>query len=266
MISKVIIGSTFKGCCRYVMLKPGAEVLFASGVRADKVLNTISDFDAIRSFRPGLKKAVIHTSISFAYEDKSKLTDEIMIQVAQAFLKKIGLHENQAVCVKHTDAKHHAHEHFHIISSRVGYDGTVVSDKFIKNRAARACDELEAEFKLTVARGHGLSSGKLYRSQKQNKVKDEIRTAINSGLSDGVRDFDELTRYLTKKGIEMKVQYQSTGRVNGISFHKDDIAFKGSSIDRNFSYRKLAIQVTNRLCSGHIESKLNKNKQMDYEK
>jgi hypothetical protein len=266
MISKVIIGSTFKGCVRYVLLKPGAEVLFASGVRTDKVLHTISDFDAIRSLRPGLKKAVIHTSISFACEDKSKLTDEIMIQVAQAFLKKIGLHENQAICVKHTDAKHHGHDHFHIISNRVGYDGTVVSDKFIKNRAAKACDELEAEFKLTVARGHGVGSGKVYRSQKQNKVKDEIRTAINSGLSDGVRDFDELTRYLAKKGIEMKVQNQSTGRVNGLSFRKDDIAFKGSSVDKNFSYRKLALQVANRLNSGHVESKFNKNKQIDYEK
>ncbi|MCA6381201.1 MAG: relaxase/mobilization nuclease domain-containing protein [Cytophagales bacterium] len=266
MISKVIIGSTFKGCCRYVMLKPGAEVLFASGVRADKVLNTITDFDAIRSLRPGLKKAVIHTSISFAYEDKSKLTDEIMIQVAQAFLKKIGLHENQAVCVKHTDAKHHDHEHFHINSSRVGYDGRVVSDKFIKNRAAKACDELEAEFKLTVARGHGLGSGKVYRSQNQNKVKDEIRTAINSGLSDGVTDFDELTRYLTNKGIEMKVQYQSTGRVNGISFRKDDIAFKGSSIDKSLSYRKLISHLANQRGIGHIENGFNKNKQIDYEK
>ena len=264
MISKVITGgASFRGCVRYVMLKPGAEVLFAFGVRTDKVLHTISDFDAIRSLNPGLKKAVIHTSISFAYEDKSKLTDEIMIQVAQAFLKKIGLHENQVVCVKHTDAKH---DHFHIISNRVGYDGRVVSDKFIKNRAARACDQLEAEFKLTVARGHGLGSGKVFRSQKQNKVKDEIQTAINSGLSDGVRGFDELTRYLTKKGIEMKVQYQSTGRVNGVSFRKDDIAFKGSSIDKDFSYRKLALQLAKQPSTSHIENEFNKNKHLDYER
>ena len=125
---------------------------------------------------------------------------------------------------------------------------------------------MEVEFNLTIARGHGLGTGKVYRSQKQNKVKDEIRTAINSGLSDGVRGFDELTRYLTKKGIEMKVQYQSTGRVNGVSFRKDDIAFKGSSIDKDFSYRKLALQLAKQPSTSHIENEFNKNKNLDYER
>lgn len=263
MISKVIIGSTFEGCTKYVMLKPGAEVLFASGVRTDNVLHTISDFNTIRNLRPGLKKAVMHTSINFAYEDKINLTDEIMIQVAQAFLKKLGVHESQIICVKHTDREHN---HLHLISNRVCFDGGVVSDKFIKNRAARACDELEAEFKLTVARGHGLGSKKVYRSKKQNAVKDEIRIAIKRGLSDGVKDFNELTGYLIDKGIEMKVQYQSTGRVNGVSFRKGDIAFKGSSIDKDFSYRKLALQITKQPSTSHIENEFKKNKQLDYER
>lgn len=261
MISKVIIGKTFKGCCRYVMNKPGAQILFSSGVREDSVSNTVSDFESIRNLRLGLKKVVLHTSISFAYEDAENLSDEKRVEVAKAFLKKMGLDENQAICVKHTDAKH---DHFHIISNRVGFDGKAASDRFIKNRAARSCDELEVEFGLTVARGHGRSTEIKHRSPAKNKVRDEIKQAIESGLAKGIKDFNELERHLANSAIEMKVQYQSTGRVNGLSFRKDGVALKGSAIDKNLSYKKLTLTLSGN--PSHISTAIQNYKQPDYER
>lgn len=263
MISKVITGATFRGCCKYVMNKAGAEVLFSRGVREDNVLHTISDFETIRNLRPGLKKAVLHTSISFAYEDVKNLNNNKRTEIAIAFLKKLNLENNQTICVKHTDAKH---DHFHIVSNRVGFDGSVASDKFIKNRAARACDELEVEFGLTVARGHGIASEVKHKSPEKNRLKQLIKSAVENGLRESPKDFQGLINYLAVRGIEMKIQYQSTGRVNGISFRTEKIAFKGSAIDKNFSYKRLATEISKSRDVNHIENKLQQTKQSEYER
>jgi hypothetical protein len=50
---------------------------------------------------------------------------------------------------------------------------------------------------------------------------------------------DKLKKDLAEQGIETRLQVQSTGRINGISFRKNEIAIKGSAVDRNYSYMKL---------------------------
>ncbi|CAN0211844.1 unnamed protein product, partial [Chrysoparadoxa australica] len=49
----------------------------------------------------GIKNAVWHTSISFAYEDK--LTRENMIAIGKDYLEGIGLKDNQYLKVRHQD-------------------------------------------------------------------------------------------------------------------------------------------------------------------
>ncbi len=257
------MGKTFKGCCKYVMGKTGAIVLQADGVRYDNPSNTALDFQSIRELRPSVRNVVIHASLSFSYEDKVLLTNDKMIAVAERFKEKLGVAQHQSICVRHTDAKH---DHFHLIINRIGFQAEVASDQFIKNRAARACDELELEFGLIVARGHGINNEVRHRSPKKNNVKDQIKDAIQSGLSSGIKDFNHLETYLEARGIEMRIQYQSTGRVNGLSFKKDEFAFKGSSIDKSLSYRKLVSQLAPSKTPNHIEKLLTKNKHIDYER
>ncbi len=263
MISKVIIGRTF-GCCSYVMKKEGAEILFSNGIRHDSISNAVKDFEAIRNLRPTLKNVVIHSSVSFAYEDKQHVTNDLMIEIGMKFQKRLGLSEFQTICVRHHDAKH---EHFHLIINRVGYNREVASDHFIKNRAARTCDELEVEYGLTVARGHGISTSIKHRDKHKDKIKELIKSEIHSGLRSGITTLEMLTNFLAKQGIEMRVQYQSTGRVNGLSFKKENIALKGSEIDKAFSYKRLSKQLNLSVqIPSHIENKLNTNKQLDYER
>ena len=151
MISKVIQGKIFRGCCRYVINKPGSELLFSHSVRTDSIENTIEDFNIIKSLKPNCKLVVIHTSLSFAYEDSSKLNNERLTEIGKEFLKRMKLDNHQSVAYRHTDARH---VHFHIITNRISLDGIVAKDNFIKNRAAKISDELEVDFNLTVAKGH----------------------------------------------------------------------------------------------------------------
>ena len=91
----------------------------------------------------------VHTSISFAYEDN--VSNELMREIAREYVNRIGLKGHQYLVVKHNDSKH---QHLHIVANRVGYDGSITSHKWCKNRTARLCDQLEQEYQSTVARRH----------------------------------------------------------------------------------------------------------------
>lgn len=233
MIGKVSIGKTFKGCVNYVMGKDGAEVLYAHGVRSESISYATKDFDAVRKQNPGISNAVWHTSISFAHQDK--VDDKLMLDVAHDYLKQLNLDSNQYLVVKHTDTRH---QHMHIISNRVGFEGNVVSDRWCKNRTARACDLMEEKYNLTVAREQGKSMSNDKRGDIR-QVKEEISTAINQSLKLGVSDYDLLTKDLHKKGIDLQLQMQSTGRINGVTFKKGELIMKGSAVGKEFSYKHL---------------------------
>ncbi|MEQ9404337.1 MAG: relaxase/mobilization nuclease domain-containing protein [Cyclobacteriaceae bacterium] len=236
MIGKVSIGKSFGGVVRYVMEKEDAEVLDQSGVRTENAVVATQDFNAIRAQKQEIKNAVWHTSISFAQDDD--LTSEEMTKIARDYLKETGLHDNQYLIVRHHDTKH---EHIHIVSNRVGYDGHVVSDKWSKNRTAHTCDSLEEKYGLTVAKLQGRS--KVVSEDKvlvKRQLKEELKTAIEASLQNGASNFKTLKAQLQERGINLELQIQSTGRVNGISFKKDGVAIKGSAIDRSYSYRGLA--------------------------
>jgi hypothetical protein len=161
------------------------------------------------------------------------------------------LENHQSIVYRHTDTKH---VHFHIITNRVSLDGQVAKDSFIKNRAAKVCDELEVEFNLTIARGHRIENHK-DSTIKPLQVKNEIKEKIKKALNSNVKSIEELKYLLKKQDISMAVQYQSTGRINGISFSKNNLSFKGSSIDKSYSYKNILKEIN-----------LSKNKSNEYER
>ncbi len=74
MISKVIIGKTFYGACRYVCMdKRRAVVLTTEGVRDYDYKLMAKDFELQHSMRPSLTKAVFHGIISFYPGEKLKI-------------------------------------------------------------------------------------------------------------------------------------------------------------------------------------------------
>ena len=242
MIIKVRIGKSFGGCVRYVMNKKGAELLDYHGVRIESTSYVIKDFNLIKLQKPKVENVVWHSSVSFALSDK--VTNELMCAIAKDYMQEIGLTNNQCIIVKHTDT---GHQHFHIVANRVQLNGELTSDQWCKNRSARISDNLELKYKLTIAQQvkrvkpfHGTvpSTKKESKEIIRKVVEDCLKSAVNLA---------KLQSSLLKHGIELKVQEQSTGRINGISFKYKEMAFKGSSIHKQFSYK-------------HIVKKLSSNK------
>jgi len=235
MIGKTTIGKSFGGCVRYVMEKDRAEILDQSGVRSENSTVATKDFNMIRQQNPEVKNAVWHTSVSFAHKDN--VGNEQMREIAKDYVHKVGLDNSQYLVVRHHDT---SHQHMHIIANRVQYDGNTVNDSFSKNRTARACDDLEVKYGLTIARDQSKEQERINDKMPIRKeVKEGIRSALEESLQKGRSSWSELNKDLKEKGIELKLQKQSTGRINGVSFKKEGLSIKGSAVDKSFSYGRL---------------------------
>jgi hypothetical protein len=58
-------------------------------------------------------------------------------------------------------------------------------------------------------------------------------------------NWNQFKNVLNRENIELKFKYKGqTNEVQGISFSKGDYSFKGSEIDRSFSYSKLNVILT----------------------
>lgn len=236
MIGQTITGKGFGGAIRYIMEKENAELLLKSGVCGEDPNYIAKQFIAIADEKRNVSKPVWHTSISFAYDDE--VTNETMIDIAKDYLNELGfdLNQNQFIVVKHNDTDH---DHFHILANRVGYDGKVVNDYYCKNRTARTCDILELKYNLTIAREQEIKSYNDKIPDKE-KYKKEISENLHDALTQKkVCSFNELANVLSENNIKMLLHKQSTGRVYGISFQVDKWKFKGSSINKKFSLKKI---------------------------
>jgi hypothetical protein len=112
MIAKNIKGRSFKGCVRYVMHE-SAELLEAEGVLAGTTEEIIRSFAIQRSGRKEITQPVGHISLSFAPEDKPRMTNDFMVQLAKEYMAEMGIKNTQYIII----VRHHNSDnaHLHII-------------------------------------------------------------------------------------------------------------------------------------------------------
>lgn len=200
--------------------------------------------------RPNCKNNVLHLALSF--DPAERLTAIQAEKAINTLLEEVGITkaDHQYVVVEHKDA---AHQHFHIVASRVGMDGSLLSDSHLKVRLNVICDKIEKEQGLLLTPGrqwqYDPSSEKGYKFVKAEKekvlknernpkikdVKAEIRKELESVLSKKeIRTPEQLLQALKVKGIEIKYSKNKAG-ISGVSFRSKDIAVKGSAVGYKWS-------------------------------
>lgn len=183
---------------------------------------------------PRLGKPVGHIALSYSVNDAPKLTDEKMIQLAQEYMREMKITDTQYIIVRHQDREH---PHVHIVFNRVGNDGKTISDRNDMYRNEQVCKKLKAKHGLYFAKGKELV--KRHRLKEPDKSKYEIYTAVRNEIGKS-KSWRQLQERLAEKGIGIRFKYKGrTDEVQGISFTKGAYTFKGSEIDRNFSFSKL---------------------------
>lgn len=231
MISKVITGKTFYGCCRYVCKdEKRAEILCAEGVRDYDYRLMAHDFEINRQALPNKGKAVFHGILSFHPSDR--FSNRLMLCIAQDYLKRICVEHTQFVIVKHSDK---AHLHLHIIANLVNNDGKAIKDSWLGLRGKKVAQALTEEYRLVPAVRKDITLTNLQSLNDEEATRYEIFQAIRAALPQ-CNTLQELEALLLHQHIDIQYKYRrGTTELQGISFRKGKFAFKGSSIDRAYS-------------------------------
>jgi len=157
-----------------------------------------------------------------------------MLKLAKEYLQAMGIENTQYIIVRHSDREH---PHCHIVFNRVDNDGKTISDKNDHFRNEKVTKALKEKYGLTF--GTGKEKVKTHRLKEPDKTKYEIHKAIQTALK-SAKNWNQFREILNKSGIELKFKYKGqTNEIQGISFVKGDYSFKGSEIDRQFSYSKI---------------------------
>ena len=234
MIGKIKKGSGFKGCVNYVLGKEQIALLHAEGVLAESSRKIIRSFCMQTEMNPGLKKPVGHIALSYSVVDAPKLTDEKMIQLAQEYMREMEIADTQYIIVRHQDREH---PHVHIVFNRIDNNGKTISDSNDMYRNEQVCKKLKEKHGLYFAKGK--EQVKQHRLKEPDKTKYEIYTAVKDEIGKS-KNWQQLQKRLTEKGISIQFKHKGqTDEIQGISFSKGEYTFKGSEIDRSFSFSKL---------------------------
>jgi hypothetical protein len=234
MIGKIIKGKSFKGCISYVMSKENAKILDSEGVLLTDANSIINSFYMQSLMNPNLAKSVGHIPLAYSKDDAEKLTDEFMVKLAKEYMQAMEIKNTQYIIVRHTDRQH---PHCHIVFNRVDNDGKTISDKNDRYRNEKVCKQLKDKYNLTY--GKGKEKVNVQKLKGTEKTKYEIYHAVKNTLPK-VKNWKQLEQALSQQGISIDYKKKGqTGEIQGISFKKDEHCFKGSEIDRQFSFSKI---------------------------
>jgi hypothetical protein len=239
MIAKIVKGKSFKGVINYVLDKAKqTELLAAEGVRYKSRESIIRSFVAQTGLNPKVSKTVGHISLDFSVQDRDKLTNAKMVQIAKEYMTKMGIVNTQYIIGRHYDKEH---PHIHLVFNRVDNNGKTISDNNDRYRSEKICKELTEKHGLYFAQGK--ENVKVHRLKEPDKTKYEIYDALNTAVPK-CKNWNELTTQLKRQGVEIAFKYKgNTDEVQGVMFQKNGYMFNGSKIDRQFSYSKIDYQL-----------------------
>lgn len=236
MIAKIVQGVCFKGAINYVLDKEKAEYLASNGVRltADRDRNAIIHSFITQAKLNPIAKPVAHISLDLSSQDREKLTDKKMLEIASQYLRKMGYKNTQVVAVRHHNTDH---PHLHLIINRIDFDGNRISDQKERIRNMKVCKE------LTEKHGLYFSSGKENVKRQQLREPEKTKYHIYDSLLKNVplsKSWAELERRLRNDGIEVGFKTKgSTSQIEGVKFMANNLSFNGSKVDTQFSYSKI---------------------------
>jgi hypothetical protein len=239
MIAKIVKGKSFKGVVNYILDEAKkTELLAAEGVRHESRESIIRSFVTQTGLNPKVSKTVGHISLDFSAQDRDKLTNTKMIQIAKEYLSAMGIVNTQYIIGRHHDKEH---PHIHIVFNRIDNNGKTISDKNDRYRSEKICKELTEKHNLYFAEGK--DNVNRHRLKEPDKTKYEIYDALKVSVPK-CKNWKELTEALKKQGVTMNFKYKgNTDEVQGIRFEKNGYVFNGSKIDRQFSYSKIDFQL-----------------------
>lgn len=243
-MQKIKRGTGFKGVLQYA-LENGRGVVIGGNLSADAPQIMQQEFLTARALRPDIEKAVWHNSLRLPPDEK--IGAEKWARIADEYMQRMGFSElHQRTYILHDDAEG---QHIHIIANRIALDGKVYLGQNENLESTRIIADLERTYDLTITKSRDYENDGLKKAPTKDEIEMSIRTgeappklkiqtAIDAALEAGV-ELPQFIERVESAGITVTLNLASTGRISGISFELDSIAFKGSSLGKQYSYSNL---------------------------
>lgn len=247
MKAKVVEGKGFRGVLNYVLGAEKQAQIIAGTMIGQTPRELATEFGIGRQLRPDIEKPVWHVSLAAAPGES--LSAEKWEAVVNDFMTDMGLRDNPYVVVKHTDT---AHDHVHIIASRIGIDGALWDRKWKAYRAIEATQKIELKHGLTrtpglESAGNGekrLTANELNQAARtgQEPTRQQLQKLVAEASADNPTATVFVERLATA-GVQVKANIASTGKMNGFGFEFGGIAMKGSDLGKGYRWQELSKRV-----------------------
>ncbi|WP_411352938.1 relaxase/mobilization nuclease domain-containing protein [Leisingera aquaemixtae] len=189
------------------------------------------------------RRPVMHITVSYDPADKTPTNAEMQADAAEV-LGALGLADNQALVIKHSDRDH---AHFHIAANRVGGNGKAVSDSQSYPRTETALRRIEARRGLSVTEGrHAPASGSGKRmtghrctpDTRQHRAPESVRQALLTAQS-----WDGLRRELEGGGWKLETVQRGRRPAGAILVGPEGQRIAAGKIDRRVTMSKLCARL-----------------------
>ena len=230
MTAKILTRQSFSRATNYVFKDGRSEVIDSKGIMAADPLSAAASFKVQAMLRPEIKSPVGHICISFHPDDTERMTNDLMVELCEAYMKGMGIQDTQFLLVRHYDTKH---PHMHLVFNHIDDNGKLISDRnwYLKNE--KVCKDIKTQYGLTFSQGK--QNVNLDRLRPEDRKRYEMYYDVKNALAEAT-SFTDFQNRLDSVGIKTVFKISSkSGELQGITFKRDGYSIKGSKLDRSLS-------------------------------
>jgi len=249
MIGKITKGNGFAGVCSYILDKDEAR-LIGGNMASTTPRQLAAEFRVFSHKNQRVQLPVEHISLSPSPGDR-ELDDTEWHTLAQDLLDGLGMSRNQYIVVLHSDTEFEGkpRPHAHIIANRVSIDGQCADSWLDFHRAEEVIRHLEQKYQLTPVASSWESgkaadtTGQIRRYKREVSLGETPQESIKRRLQNlcdiASTDKPTMSQYLQRlkdAGVETRIRETRTGKIQGISYELEGVAFAGHKLGRNYSW------------------------------
>lgn len=228
MIGKGHSISSTRASLEYGMNKEkGAEVVLKENIAGDTAREISEEFQIIQSQNERCVKNTFSFVISPTVQDGEKLRALDFKEIAKKFLKEMKLQNHQSVGIVHRDK---AHNHIHVYTNRISFQGEAYKDSFIGKRSQIAADHVAKE--LGYKRVRDIRHQKL---QELKHLREEIKQISEKVLQKRPGSMNEYIAKMQTHQVKLIPSINKSKQLQGFRLEYKGVNLKGSEVHSSMS-------------------------------
>tara|TARA_R110002167_G_scaffold269535_1_gene476047 strand:- start:477 stop:1346 length:870 start_codon:yes stop_codon:yes gene_type:complete len=214
-----------------------AEIVFSQHLAGTDPQQITEELKMIQEQNTRCQKNTLSFIISPVAEEGKNLSKEQLGELAQRFVKRMQLKENQAIAFVHRDK---AHTHVHLYVNRIAFDGKAYNDSFIGKRSQLAAENVAKEMGLTTVKEVQLEKGRNFI-----KVRLQIKNIHQNVMeTERPKTLDGYIKAMQERNVEVIPSINKANRLQGFRFKYQGHNFKASEVHRSMSGGRIMAQLS----------------------